>query len=93
MGLFRKNGKQRMGRGPKSCHNMNNWANFFRPNSSSHLQGEIACDIYHARTGVPEGMPNGGSAPKRTIGSSVVKTNIQQQKFGLVGARVHRKSM
>lgn len=49
MGLFRKNGKQRMGQGIESCKNLNNWAHFFNPNSPSALQGEIACDIYWGR--------------------------------------------
>lgn len=46
MGLFRKNGKQRMGSGINSCKNLNNWAHLFNPNSPSALQGEIACDIH-----------------------------------------------
>lgn len=93
MGLFRKNGKQRMGNGVRSCHNMNAWAHLFSPNSPSALEGEINCDIHHARTGVPEGTPDAGFDTTDTVGSPVIKGNNLTNKVGLVGIRVHKKSM
>lgn len=39
-----------MGQGLNSCHNLNNWAHLFNPNSPAALQGEIACDMYWGRS-------------------------------------------